>query len=180
MATDTTTTIARPYAKAIFEIALENNELQKWSDLLYIFASISLDKDVVALIEKPGFPIESQITIFEEVAGSLMLKEAKNFLKLLAENKRLLVLADIKANFEMLKAEQEKSLDVTVISFDAMSNEQKEALAQSLKKRMNRDISINETIDKSILGGAIVRAGDLVIDGSVRGKLNKLKAELAA
>lgn len=180
MATDTTTTIARPYAKAIFEIALENNELQKWSDLLYIFASISLDKDVVALIEKPGFPIESQITIFEEVAGSLMLKEAKKFLKLLAENKRLLVLADIKANFEMLKAEQEKSLDVTVISFDAMSNEQKEALAQSLKKRMNRDISINETIDKSILGGAIVRAGDLVIDGSVRGKLNKLKAELAA
>ena len=91
-----------------------------------------------------------------------------------------MVLPEIHATYEALKAEQEKSLEVSVISFASMSDKQKQALSESLKSRLQREITINETVDPSILGGAIIRAGDLVIDGSVKGKLEKLKTEIAA
>ncbi len=180
MATDTTTTIARPYAKAVFELALEKQHLQQWSDLLFILATVSLDESVQKLIHEPSFPDAELAQLFIDVAGQYADENGKTFFQLLAQNKRLSVLADIKANYEHLKSEQEKSLEVSVVSFIEMSDAQKQALAQSLKERLKRDISINEKIDKSILGGAIIRAGDMVIDGSVKGKLDKLKTEVAA
>lgn len=180
MATDTTTTIARPYAKAVFEIALAEQALDNWSDVLFILASISLDADVQTLIQKPGFPADELASIFIEVAGAKLSEGGKQFVKVLTDNKRLMVLPEIHATYEALKAEQEKSLEVSVISFASMSDKQKQALSESLKSRLQREITINETVDPSILGGAIIRAGDLVIDGSVKGKLEKLKTEIAA
>lgn len=180
MATDTTSTIARPYAKAAFEIALAQDALEQWSDLLFTLASISLDDQVQTLIQHPDVSAERLADLFIDVAAKSIDEAGKNFIRVLAENKRLMVLPEIKATFELLKAEQEKSLNVSVISFSAMSDAQKNALVASLKERFSRDITISETIDESILGGAIIRAGDLVIDGSVKGKLDKLKTEIAA
>lgn len=180
MATDTSTTIARPYAKAAFEFALEKGQLQQWSDLLSILSDISSDLDVQDLVQKPGVSREKLASLFINIAGDRIDQNGKNFVDMLANNKRLLALTEIKQTFDEFKAEQEKSLDVSVISFSAMTDSQKELLAQSLKKRLNRDITIDETIDESILGGAIIRAGDLVLDGSVKGKLDKLKNEIAA
>tara|TARA_B110000908_G_C10098849_1_gene377579 strand:- start:275 stop:817 length:543 start_codon:yes stop_codon:yes gene_type:complete len=180
MAMDTSTTIARPYAKAAFEYALEKSQLQKWSDLLCILASVSLDLNVQELIQRPGVPAQKLALLFIEIAVSRIDEAGKNFVRLLADNKRLLTLADIKTTFDAFKAEQEKSLEVSVVSFIAMTDKQKTSLAASLKKRLNRDITIDETIDETILGGAIIRAGDMVMDGSVKGKLEKLRNEIAA
>lgn len=180
MAMDTITTVARPYAKAAFEYALEHDSLKAWSDLLFILASISLDLDVQHLIQQPGIPPQDLAQLYIDVAGNEIDVQGKNFVHLLAENKRLMALSEIKATFEIFKAEQEKSLEVSVISFSDMAESQKKSLAASLKARLKREITLNETIDKSILGGAIIRAGDLVIDGSVKGQLDKLKNEIVA
>jgi len=180
MAMDTSTTIARPYAKAAFEFALDKSQLQQWADLLGVLSLVSLNPAVQEIIQRPGVCPEKLAALFINISQKKIDEAGKNFVRLLAKNKRLLILPDIKLIFDALKAEQEKSLEVSVISFSSMTDEQKKALADSLKKRLKRDININESIDKSILGGAIIRAGDLVLDGSVRGKLEKLKQEIAA
>lgn len=180
MATETITTIARPYAKAAFEFALANNALQKWSDLLLILATACLNHQVKERVQTPGIAAEELVTFLIDVCGDYADEHGKNFIKLLAANKRLLALPEIKAIFEYMKSEHEKTVEVTVSSFEPMSDSQREALSVALKRRLGRDVTISETVDKSILGGAIIRAGDLVIDGSVRGKLKKLEAEIAA
>lgn len=180
MAMDTSTTIARPYAKAAFEFALEKSQLQQWSELLGILAYVSLEPTVRYIIQRPGVCSEKLANLFIDIAAKNIDDAGKNFVRLLAENKRLLVLSDIKNTFDEFKAEQEKSLEVSVVSFASMTDKQKASLAASLKQRLKREISIDETVDKSILGGAIIRAGDLVLDGSVKGKLEKLKNEIAA
>jgi len=180
MAMDTITTVARPYAKAAFEYALEHGSLKDWSDLLFILAGISLDEDVQHLISQPGIPAAELAQLYIDVAGNKIDAHGENFVNLLAENKRLMALVEIKATFEILKAEHEKTLEVSVISFSDMAESQKQSLAESLKARLKREITLNEIIDKSILGGVIIRAGDLVIDGSVRGQLDKLRHEIVA
>jgi len=180
MATDTITTVARPYAKAAFEIALQQDRLVQWSDMLMILAQVSLNKDIQTIVNQPGSTEEQLADMFIQIAGEQADSSGQNFIKILASNKRLMVLPEIKATYELFKAEQEKSLNVCVISFAAMTDKQKQDLSLSLKQRLKREISISETIDPSILGGVIIRAGDLVIDGSVKGKLEKLKTEIAA
>jgi F-type H+-transporting ATPase subunit delta len=180
MATDTNTTIARPYAKAAFEFALEKGSLQAWSDLLFILSNVASDPAVQVLVQKPGVSIEKLTALFVNVAGDKIDQNGKNFVTMLANNRRLLALIEIKQTFDDFKAEQEKYLDVSVVSFSPMTDAQKMLLAQSLKKRLNRDITLDETLDESILGGAIIRAGDLVLDGSVKGKLDKLRNEIVA
>ena len=180
MATDTTITVARPYAKAAFEIALEREKLASWSQLLKILAQVSLDTEVQSVIQRPGTKPEDIASFFIDIAGSYADQEGQNFIKILAENNRLLALPDILAAYEHLRAEQEKSLTVSVVTFSELSESQKKSIAESLKKRLKREIELQESVDESLLGGAIIRAGDMVIDGSVRGKLEKLKNEITA
>jgi F-type H+-transporting ATPase subunit delta len=178
MATESTTTVARPYAKAIFEQALSTHSLAAWSEMLEWMAAVSLNSDVRELTLSPGYSTEEIAGVFIGVGGDKMSEEGKNLIRLLAENKRLLVLPDIKATFELLKAEQEKSVDVEVRSFEQLSDEQAASLSASLAKRLQRDVTLHVEIDKSLLGGAVIKAGDLVIDGTVRGKLHDLGGSL--
>ena len=106
-------------------------------------------------------------------------KQIHQFVTLLAENKRLLLIPGIFSEYERLRAEQEKTMTVTVSSFSAMSNAQQERMVESLTRRLQRKVSLEINIDKSLLGGALIQAGDLVIDGSVRGQLLKLASSLA-
>jgi len=175
-----TTTIARPYAKAVFEYAVDDSSLQNWSDMLSLMATISLDPHAINFITSPDVTTEQQAQFLLEVCGDKLNDKGKNFIHLLAHNKRLLALPEIKALFEVERAEFEKTLAVNVISFSELSDAQQEKLSESLSKRFKRQVSIDVEIDKSLLGGAIIRAGDVVIDASVRGKLNNLSTELAA
>lgn len=178
-------TIARPYAKAIFAHALDAKKLAKWSTLLRDLAQVVLDPQAIHFFSNPTSSSEQKSRLLltvcrHEQAEHDDQKAMENLVALLSENKRLLLLPDIYALYELLRAEQEKTLTVEVISFSELTEQQKNKLIQSLSDRLQRQISLDVTINKSILGGAIIRAGDLVIDGSVQGKLNKLRSNLAA
>lgn len=177
-----TTTIARPYAKAIFEHALATKKLGEWSEILQRLAVAVLDEKAKQFILSPAATVEQQLALLMALfakSGSEK-TEVENLVSLLAQNKRLMLLPDIKVIFEVLRAEQEKTLKVEVISFSELSTDQQKKLIDSLSHRLQRQVTLNLIEDKSLLGGAIIRAGDLVIDGSVLGKLNKLGADLAA
>lgn len=175
------TTIARPYAKAIFEHALASKQLAGWSILLHDLSQAVLHPDARRFVENPVTTSEQQSQLFCSVfAKQGNTREIENLIALLAQNKRLSLLPDISAQFEVLRAEQEKTLTVTVNSFSTLTQAQQQELTGSLSQRLQRRITLDVNIDKSLLGGAVIRAGDLVIDGSVRGKLNKLGTDLAA
>lgn len=176
------TTIARPYAKAIFEYALAEKELAQWSVHLLTLAHVVLTPDAAQFIENPASTVEQHIELLQEIvnSGTNQNESINNLIALLAANKRLMLLPEISALYEVHRAEQEKTLDVEVSSYSNLSKTQQERLVESLSQRLQRKVSLNISIDPSLLGGAVIRAGDLVIDGSVRGKLNKLSTGLAA
>lgn len=174
------TTTARPYAKAIFEHALAQNQLAKWSEYLHSLTQAVLMTQVSEFISNPATTVLEHVELLQTVVNPNSDKSVNNLISLLATNKRLLLLPEIELLYETHKAEQEKTLKVEVSSYSALSPQQQQQLMNSLSQRLQRQVSLEISIDSSLLGGAIIRAGDLVIDGSVKGKLNKLAADLAA
>ncbi|WP_415882945.1 F0F1 ATP synthase subunit delta [Neptuniibacter sp. QD29_5] len=166
-------TVARPYTKAAFEYAMDKGNLDQWSATLALAAAAASEENVVRVLGNPALTdtqkADLMINICEEADDA-----GKNFLKLLAENKRLEILPEISAQFNKLKADQEKSLDIEVTTAFELQDEQQEKLAQALKTKLGRDVALTSQVDKSILGGVVVRTDDLVIDGSVRARLAKL------
>lgn len=173
-------TIARPYAKAAFMSARDTQALPAWSDALRQGAGLAADASVEDLITNPKMSIDQIVSIFAGLSGADGGVDARwqNFVRLLATNKRLHVLGAIAAQYEMLRAQYENELDVQVTSAVTMSAEQLGKLAAALKKRFRREIRITTAIDPALLGGAVIRAGDLVIDGSINGRLQRLAADL--
>ncbi len=159
-------TIARPYANAIFAIAQEKGELKAWSDLLAVLAQCVAEPEMQSIITSPAVSDEQAVQVLADIAGDLMTADAKNFLLLLAENNRLLLLTDITVLFEALRAEAEKSMTADVISARELTQEQADKISAALKQRLGRDVTLNTSIDESLLGGAIIRAGDLVYRGN--------------
>ncbi len=178
------TTIARPYAKAIFQHALDNQQLPLWSDRLQDLAQVMLEPAAQRFITNPATTADLQkqfvLSFLRTNKQTTDLSSTENLISLLAANKRLLILPDVWLQYEMLRAEQEKTLVVYVTSFVELHKTQQEQLINRLSHRLQRQVTLEVNIDKSLLGGAVIRAGDLVIDGSVRGKLTKLATELAA
>lgn len=176
------TTIARPYAKAIFEHALAEKKLAEWSEYLLLLAQSVMTPSAAQFIANPASTDAQQVDLLLSVCSAKVKEDSAvtNLVTLLAANNRLMLLPEINALYELHRAEQEKTLGVDVISFSTMSPAQQEQLIESLSKRLQRKVALNISIDPLLLGGAIIRAGDLVIDGSVRGKLNKLSTGLAA
>ncbi|HHF7344673.1 TPA: F0F1 ATP synthase subunit delta [Legionella feeleii] len=178
-----TTTIARPYAKAIFEHALAVKKLSQWSEILHSLAISVLDDKATQFITNPAVTEKQQTELLMIPFAKASDKEAtaiESLIALLAYNKRLMLLPDIKVLFEVLRAEQEKTLVVKVHSFSELSTEQQQHLISSLSQRLQRQVTLDVNVDQSLLGGAVIQAGDLIIDGSVRGKLSKLITDLAA
>jgi len=167
-------TIARPYANAVFAIANDKGELKSWSDLLAVLAQAVAVPNMQSVISSPSVSDEQVIGLLAEVAGELMSEDAQNFLALLAENNRLMLLEHIAVIFDELRAEAEQVMTADVTTARALTSEQEANISAALKKRLGRDVTLNASVDESLLGGAIIRAGDLIIDGSALGKLNRL------
>lgn len=176
------TTIARPYAKAIFEQALAENKLADWSNYLSVLTQAILNPQVSDFIANPVSTDEQKIELLQSIikAQANQSESLNHLIALLTANKRLLLIPDIKVLYEIHRAEQEKILEVEVKSFSELSSAQQQQLVESLSKRLSRKVSLKISIDSSLLGGAMIQAGNLVIDGSVRGKLIKLATNLAA
>ena len=167
-------TLARPYAKAAFEYAKDKGALAQWSEQLATAAAVAGQERVSALLDDPALTDEQQAQALNNVCGDAIGTELQNFMHILASNKRIALLPEIHKQFELFKANQEKSVDVEVISAFDLDDATAERLAQVLRGKLESDVKVSTATDESLLGGVLIRAGDMVIDGSVRGRLNKL------
>lgn len=171
-------TLARPYAKAAFQFADQHNALSEWADMIEFAALAVMDKDFSAFLENPSTTSEQQAKALISVGTDKFDASYQNFIHVLAEQDRLPVLPQIFQLYEQLKAEKEQSLDVLVKSAYPLSDDQQRKLADGLKKKLNCEINITSETDESLIGGVVIRAGDLVLDSSVKGKLAKLAEKL--
>lgn len=172
-------TIARPYAKAVFELALEQKALLEWSNELKLFALIAGDKNMQTVLSNPLIPHDQLAGLFFEVAGPLS-KRAKNLISLLASRKKLSILGAISKGYDALLAEKERTIGVKVVSAFAIDKARLTKLQKTLQAFLNRQVIMELEVDKTLIGGAVIFAGDQVIDGSLRGKLNRLNERLCS
>ncbi|CAA6810770.1 MAG: ATP synthase delta chain (EC [uncultured Thiotrichaceae bacterium] len=168
------TTTARPYARAVFELAKENGTLTEWSDALSFMGAVASDENVASVLDTPTLTREGKAEAFIELCESNIDDKQQNLVKLLAEYGRIEILPQVSTLFEAMKDEEEGSIEATIVSTSELSDEEKDKIATALKARLDRDVKITTEIDKSILGGMIIRAGDMVIDGSIQGRLQKM------
>ncbi len=176
-------TAARPYAKAIFELASAEGNLASWGDSLQGAAAIASDADMQAMFELPSMLAGEQCELFLSVVSGVkdapkISRDFKNLVALLAENNRLSALPSIATTFETLKQEAEGKIEVRIRTALKLSAKQQDAMAKSLAKKLGKEISVTTEIDETLIAGAIIQAGDMVIDGSARGRLDKLTTVL--
>jgi len=173
-------TVARPYARAAFEEAKGHKVLGPWSHSLQRAAAVVKDPRVQNLLGNPSVTTAELAKLVIDLAGPELNEQGRNFVQTLAENRRLAYLPEISTLFDELKDEAEGVVDVTVTSAAALENSQRDALSAALQRRLKRQVRLHCETDPSLLGGAVLRAGDLVIDGSVRSRLDRIAYELAA
>lgn len=171
-------TAARPYARAVFELAEAGKHLKKWSEQLQFMATVSMDPELKQVLDNPRLTKAEVSDLFIKVCGEDIDDEARNLVRLLAENGRLVLLPEISMLFEKQRSDARGTIDAEIFSAYRVSKEQKAALEEALKKRLGRNVKLTSRIDKSLLGGAVIHAGDLVIDGSLKGRLEKMNTAL--
>jgi len=172
------TTLARPYAVAAFEFALEHNDVPSWETLLMAAAQVANDKNTAPLLNNPNVTAEEQAQFFADVLQRLLDSHKKNYLFMLAEKNRLSILPQIAVLFKSYREAHDQMLTVKVTSAVALDEPYKNKLIKALSKRLSRQVSLKCEVNPELLGGIIVNAGDTVIDGSIRGKLNRLLESL--
>ncbi len=181
-----TSTIARPYAQALFDIASAEDLLSQWSESLAALATIVADDDARAFLMRPEIDAEARAEFLQAVgseagaagAGFVSSSRGQNFIRLLVENGRLLALPDISTRFDALKAEAENTIKATLVMAADVESDFAARISASLEKKLGRKVELELEIDDELLGGAIVRAEDMVIDGSVKTRLRKLAESL--
>lgn len=173
-------TIARPYARAAFEFAQTNGTFKQWSEALSVAAAVVTEPSAAKLLNHPNVTATQLVELIAEIAGSKLDSSTKNFIATLAHNRRLALLPYIAQMYEVLRADVEGVADVEVISATTLDAAQQQRLTSALQTRLKRTIRLHCSVDASLMGGAIVRSGDLVIDGSVKERLASLAATLSS
>lgn len=173
------TTIARPYAQAAFAQAQKQGDLKGWSSVLEAIKAVMSNAEAQALVSNPNVPVAKVESLLLSMMGEGLSQQQQNFVRILAEGHRLTVASEISAMYELLRAEAEKSLDVSVSSAFDLSDAQQQKIIAALKVRMGREIRLSCKLDKNLVGGIVIRAGDKVIDGSARTRLSDLTNALA-
>ena len=172
------TTLARPYAKAAFELARTDDNLAAWDDLLIASSAVTADKGMSNWLQSPHSNAEKAVEIIVEAIGGDVDSRFQGYLGVLADNDRLSLCGEISRLFQQLRAEAEKRLRVRVVSAVGLQETQIESIRTALAKRFDREITLENKIDSEVLGGAIIYAGDQVIDGSLLGRLKRLETSL--
>jgi F-type H+-transporting ATPase subunit delta len=173
-------TTARPYAKAIFALARQQNSLADTAAGLTLAAEVVAHPQVHDLLGSPHVTAAQLAELVNGIAGAKLGDKGRDFVTLLAQNRRLGFLPEIAALFEQMKAEVENAVEVEVTSATALTPDQESRYAAALQKKLGRTVRLNTRVDQSLLGGAVLKAGDLVIDGSIKGRLERLATELTA
>jgi len=170
-------TLARPYARAAFGIARDAGDYASWSNALAFAARVAADPRVTDLLGSPKLTHADAVSLLAIDGAS---EQVRSFLALLADNRRLALLPEIAGLFEELRTEAERVVKARVTSATALGAGELEGIKAALKKRFGRDIEIETAVDASLIGGAVIDAGDVVIDGSLKGKLGRLQSALAS
>lgn len=171
-------TIARPYARAAFAYAREQGALARWSEALGVASAVVGDPRIAGLLGNPKVTPEELVDLICDIAGSTAGDEVRNFLATVAASRRLALLPEIATMFEVMRADIENVADVEVVSAVELDDAQRQRLAGALRKRFGRDVRLHCSVDARLVGGAVVRSRDLVIDGSLDARLKRLAAEL--
>jgi F-type H+-transporting ATPase subunit delta len=171
-------TIARPYAKAAFEYAREHNSFERWSQVLASASAVVVDERVSKLLTNPRVTPDDLVGLIAEAAREVLDEYSRNFLMTLAQNRRLGLVPEVAAQYEVLRAEVENVADVRIVSAVQLSEAQQQRFSSALKRRLQRDVRLHCEVDPSLIGGAIVRSGDFVIDGSLRARLDRLASAM--
>lgn len=172
------TTTARPYARAIFELANESGTLTEWSESLAFLGAVVSNEDISELLDNPTMTRQTAANAVIDVCDGKLDDKAQNLVKQLAEYDRLETLPVISVLFEEMKDQAQGMVEAVVTSAQELTEEEQSAIAEALQKRLGREVKIVSEIDESILGGAIIRAGDFVIDGSIQGRLRGITQSL--
>ncbi len=172
------TTLARPYAKAAFDLAQTDSKLAAWDDMLSSVATVTEDASMAGWLKSPHLSAGKAVEIIVEAIGGDVGPRFQGYLVVLADNDRLLLCVEISRLFQKLRQDAEKRLEVRVVSAVALQDSETERMQSALAKRFDRAITLNNEIDPDVLGGAIIYAGDQVIDGSLLGRLKRLETSL--
>jgi F-type H+-transporting ATPase subunit delta len=169
-------TLARPYARAAFAIARDERDFPAWSQALAFAARVAADPRVAALLGDPRLSHADAVVLLSPEAAN---ESVARFLALLADNRRLALLPEIAGLYEELRAEAERVVKATVTSAAALPAGELDKIKAALRQRFGREVDVETAVDESLIGGAVIDAGDVVIDGSLKGKLERLQAALA-
>ncbi len=167
-------TIARPYALAAFKQAKEEKKLGEWSEMIEALALIVSDPLMKGLIANPGVKRDQLADLVIDVAGKALSDTGKNFVRVLLEKNRLKYLPEVRRIFEEERAESEGRSKVEVTSAFDLNEEQKKNITSAMSKRLGTKVDLSVKVDDALIGGVVIRAGDLVIDASLRGRMSRL------
>jgi len=171
-------TLARPYAAAVFKRAKETEAAEKWSQSLAFMSTVLSNEEISVLLDNPKVSKQDLLAFILDICQGQIDEEGANFLKLLVHNSRLALISTITRLFEAYKADDEGYVDVEVSTAYEFSEDARLKFAATLEKALSKKIHMNVTLDKSLIGGVLVRAGDKVIDGSIRGQLQHMQKTL--
>lgn len=172
------TTAARPYANAVYDTASESNSLDSWGDALTNLAAIVSDAQMSDLLENPDLGKAEKGELIIKVLGDKLTDKQQNLVKLMAENNRLKLMPDVLEQFEVARAKAENKIEAEITSAFELSAEQISELVNTLKNKLGSDVTVTTSIDESLIGGVMVKAGDTIIDASMKSQLDSLALSL--
>ncbi|MDA3922098.1 MAG: F0F1 ATP synthase subunit delta [Salinisphaera sp.] len=171
-------TLARPYAEAVFQLAEDSGDFASWSDALAALSAVVSNEDVAALMSNPAIDDATLADAIIDIASDDIHDRARNLVRVLADNGRLVLAPAVAQLYEANLAERENRVDVHVCSAADLSDTQQSALTEAIEKRLSRKVQLSFERDESVIGGAVIRAGDLVIDGSLSAQLERMRQSL--
>lgn len=174
------TTLARPYAKAVFDAAKDQNAIDQWDQALTFAALVAADQEVANILANPGLSEQRKAELFADCFEEPLPEALRNFLLILAENKRLALLPEVSKLFSTYRADLERSVRLTVNTAFELSADEQQKLIKALSEKLERKVELETAVDQTLIGGVVVRTGDLVIDASVRGKLARMAKALGS
>lgn len=173
------TTAARPYAKAVYDLASQSNTLDSWGDALANLANVAKEAQMAEMLGNPDLGKQQKGELVVQVMGDNLNEQQQNLVKLMAENGRLALMSDVLEQFEVARAKAENKIEAEVVSAFELSAEQTGELVNTLKNKLGCDVTLTTTIDESLIGGVVIKAGDTIIDASMKSQLDTLALSLA-